>query len=341
MILGRFIFAIGGESLAVAQNAYIVKWFKGRELNTMFGIQLSFARIGSTINQATMLLVYKWIVDNGFFTEHKALGASLFMAFLTTVLSLLCGVICWFFDKNRDKYLILDKNQKIDNGEQILSINETEKEAEKFKMTDILGFPLSLWLIYIICVLFYAAIFPLVSFGQLFYINKFGLQSYIASVCNGMIYLVAIPSSIFAGMLVDYFGRNVHFIIISVMTTICGHCLLAFTFLTPFAATIILGCAYSLLAASLWPCVAYVVPERAVATAYGVVQSIQNLGLGVLFILIGALVDSKGYLILELVFILLLCMALAVAILLYFVDSTNGSLLTMDGHSRREKMKQN
>lgn len=49
MILGRFIFGIGAESLAVAQNNYAVLWFKGKELNMVFGLQLSFARVGSTV----------------------------------------------------------------------------------------------------------------------------------------------------------------------------------------------------------------------------------------------------------------------------------------------------
>lgn len=40
-------FRIGGESLAVAQNTYAVSWFKGKELNLVFGLQLSMARIVS------------------------------------------------------------------------------------------------------------------------------------------------------------------------------------------------------------------------------------------------------------------------------------------------------
>ena len=36
----RFIFGIGGESLAVAQNTYAVSWFKGKELNMVFGFQV-------------------------------------------------------------------------------------------------------------------------------------------------------------------------------------------------------------------------------------------------------------------------------------------------------------
>lgn len=43
------IFRIGGESLAVAQNTYAVSWFKGKELNLVFGLQLSMARIVSMV----------------------------------------------------------------------------------------------------------------------------------------------------------------------------------------------------------------------------------------------------------------------------------------------------
>lgn len=41
MILGRFIFGIGGESLAVAQNTFAVKWFSVRYLSLLF-LRLGF-----------------------------------------------------------------------------------------------------------------------------------------------------------------------------------------------------------------------------------------------------------------------------------------------------------
>ena len=42
MEIGRFVFGIGGESLAVAQNTYAVSWFKGKELNMVFGFQVRY-----------------------------------------------------------------------------------------------------------------------------------------------------------------------------------------------------------------------------------------------------------------------------------------------------------
>jgi hypothetical protein len=35
------LIGIGGESLAVAQNTYAVSWFKGKELNMVFGFQVN------------------------------------------------------------------------------------------------------------------------------------------------------------------------------------------------------------------------------------------------------------------------------------------------------------
>ena len=50
MILGRFVFGLGGECMTVAQSAIVSQWFKGNELQFAFGVNLSVARVGSFIN---------------------------------------------------------------------------------------------------------------------------------------------------------------------------------------------------------------------------------------------------------------------------------------------------
>jgi hypothetical protein len=47
-----------------------------------------------------------------------------------------------------------------------------------------------------------------------------------------------------------------------------------------------MGIAYSILAASLWPLVAFLVPKQMLGTAYGLMQSIQNLGLAIMYALL-------------------------------------------------------
>lgn len=87
------------------------------------------------------------------------------------------------------------------------------------------------------------------------------------------------------------------------VVTIGAHALLAFSFVNPYIGTAIMGLAYSMLASSLWPMVALIIPEYQLGTAYGICQSVQNLGLAVVSMFAGVIVDKGGYLMLELFFI--------------------------------------
>ena len=49
--------------------------------------------------------------------------------------------------------------------------------------------------------------------------------------------------------------------LIGVILTLGSHMLLAFTFLNPYVAVVIMGIAYSMVACGLWPMVAYILPE--------------------------------------------------------------------------------
>jgi len=70
---------IGGENLAVAQNAYAVTWFKEKEINMVFGLLLSVARLvsrytihheftvhsqGSTVNMNSLGPIYDLTQDS-------------------------------------------------------------------------------------------------------------------------------------------------------------------------------------------------------------------------------------------------------------------------------------
>jgi len=49
MDLGRLVFGIGSGSVVVVQNTYAVLYFKGKELNFVFGLQLSMGTIVSLL----------------------------------------------------------------------------------------------------------------------------------------------------------------------------------------------------------------------------------------------------------------------------------------------------
>uniref|UniRef100_A0A671U2D4 Lysosomal dipeptide transporter MFSD1 n=1 Tax=Sparus aurata TaxID=8175 RepID=A0A671U2D4_SPAAU len=289
--VGRFVFGIGGESLAVAQNTYAVNWFKGKELNLVFGLQLSMARLGSTVNMNIMGWVYGKVAESVGSPGHTTLGVSLMIAAVTCLFSLVCALVLGFLDKRAEK--ILHK--------------EEGKTGEVIKLTDVKDFPFTLWLIFIICVGYYVAVFPFIGLGQVFFIEKYNFSPAEARAVNSIVYIISAPASPVLGFMVDKTGRNVVWVIIAVVATLTAHMMLAFTFWNPWIAMSLLGVSYSLLACALWPMVAFVVPEHQLGTAYGFMQSIQNLGLALIAMAAGAILDNRGYLFLEVFFCTCIC----------------------------------
>ncbi|KAJ8917453.1 hypothetical protein NQ315_005500 [Exocentrus adspersus] len=249
MLFGRFIFGIGGESLAVAQNNYAVLWFKGKELNMVFGLQLSFARVGSTVNFIVMESIYNWIHEAH--TGPQGLGIVLFIATLTCVLSMLCALILGCFDKR---------------AERILRRNE-ESLGDVVRLRDVKDFKATFWLVTVICVAYYVAIFPFISLAKDFFIEKFKMSNQAANNISSTVYAISGFASPLLGLFIDKTGKNITWIVVAISGTIGSHILLAFTTLNPYVAMGIMGVAYATLASSLWPLVSLIIPEYQLGTA--------------------------------------------------------------------------
>lgn len=315
-IAGRFIFGVGGESLAVAQNSYAVVWFKGKELNMVFGFQLSIARVGSTINFWLMEPLYKYISQ--YYTGYQCLGITLLMASLSCIFSVLSSVILGVQDKHAERIL----NRKQNEDEDVV------------KVSDVKYFPLSFWLTTFTIVFYYSAIFPFVALGKVFFERKFNLDPGYANFVNSILYIISAVLAPFFGLIIDRYGRNLTLVFGSLLVTIFGHMLLAFTFTDPLISMCIVGVAYSMMASALWPLIALVIPDRLLGTAYGIAQSFENLGLGIIQLVAGIIVDKKGYYYLEAYFISCLCVALLMVIIMWLHDVNNTGYLNMSIHQR-------
>ncbi|KAL3847679.1 hypothetical protein ACJMK2_018576 [Sinanodonta woodiana] len=317
MCLGRFVFGIGGESLAVAQNTYAVKWFQGRELNMVFGLQLSFSRVGSTVNMNVMQPIYTFVSQT--FHGYKCLGVVLFVGGVTCILSLICSLVLGYFDKRADRILK----------------RATVSSEDAIKFRDVKDFPLTFWLLSVICVAYYVAVFPFIGLGLVFFEMKFGFSPTLANNVNSLVYIISAVASPFFGFVIDRTGKNIFWVILGTLVTLGCHALLAFTFINPYVAMSIMGLAYSVLASALWPVASLMVPNHQLGTAYGIMQAIQNLGLAVISLVAGVIVDSNGYLILEVFFLAWLCLALIAAVLLYLADAARGGKLNRSSKERK------
>ncbi|XP_062521615.1 major facilitator superfamily domain-containing protein 1-like [Corticium candelabrum] len=317
MEIGRFVFGIGGESLCVAQNNYAVLWFKGKELNMVFGLQLSFARVGSTVNFNIMKPIYNAVaslVSPG----YRVLGLSMMAGVGMCIFSFLCAIILAVLDKRAE---VLTKRKKI-------------SLEEKITLSDVKKFPITIYMLFIICVAYYVAVFIFIGVGTVFFTTKYDFSDAQANAVDGIVYILSAAFSPIFGFFIDRFGKNVFWVIAAVVITLGSHSLLAFTFINPWIPMVIMGVGYSMLACALWPMVAFVLPEQQLGTAYGFMQAIQNLGLAVVAIVAGKILDEKGYLVLLVFFMACLCATLLSSVLLYIFDVARGGVLNLSAKAR-------
>jgi len=157
-----------------------------------------------------------------------------------------------------------------------------------------------------------------------------------ASVVNSLVYILSAVCSPLFGFLIDRSGKNIFWVMAGTIITLGCHALMAFTYVTPYVPMILMGLAYSILAASLWPMVSYFVPENQLGTAYGLMQSIQNAGLAAVSQVSGSIVDGNGYLILVTFYLIMLCVAMIGAVVLYMVDAAQGSGLNLSAKQRNK-----
>ncbi|XP_065575349.1 major facilitator superfamily domain-containing protein 1-like [Artemia franciscana] len=326
MEAGRFIFGIGGESLAVAQNTYAVGWFKGKELNMVFGLQLSFARVGSTVNFNVMGPLYRYV--NQFYQGSLCTGVTLMIAAVFCLMSLLSSIILGLLDKRRDRIL---KKQS----------TSQPKEEEKIRLSDVKDFPTTYWMMSLVCMFYYAVIFPFIGLGQTFFTEQYGMATDKANTINSLVYLISTVASPFFGLMVDRLGRNVLWVVLSVMGTAGAHAILGFAYgqenqAFAYAAMVLMGVSYSMLASALWPMVALVVPEYQLGTAYGLMQAIQNLGMALLTMVCGLIVDKEGYQAMEIFFLGMLVVTLILCLIIWILDYQKGGHLNMSTKQREE-----
>ena len=135
---GFMIFGCGCEMAGITVSRGIVKWFKGRETALAMGSEMALARLGV----ATCMIFSPYFAKLG---GHVNVSNSVAFGVVLLCIALIMFVVYFFMDKKLDK-----------------QTGEAEEADEPFKVKDIgkiissLGF----WLVALLCVLYYSAIFP-------------------------------------------------------------------------------------------------------------------------------------------------------------------------------------
>jgi MFS family permease len=102
------------------------------------------------------------------------------------------------------------------------------------------------------------------------------------STAGGITSIVIFASMVcapFAGGLLDRIGRRASAMLIGSLLLIPAHLAMGLTTWSPIPSMIVLGAAFVLVPAALWPSVPMVVEPSRVGTAFGLLTAIQNVGL--------------------------------------------------------------
>ena len=136
--LGFMIFGCGVEMAGITVSRGIVKWFKGREMALAMGSEMALARLGV----ATCMIFSPMFAELG---GVVSVSRSVAFGVVLLLIALIMFIVYFFMDKKLDE-----------------QTHMAEEKDDPFQLKD-LGKILSssgFWLVALLCVLYYSAIFP-------------------------------------------------------------------------------------------------------------------------------------------------------------------------------------
>ena len=259
MAAGRLIFGLGAESMIVAITVAIGQWFVGRQLGFAFGVNLSIARAG---------LVQRRLLDH---LVQAALRPGLAAAAVARRrhVALVAVVACLV-------YYVMDRRTS-----RATTTCRRPSASDRFVWSDLWRFDRSFWYVIGLCVTFYSVIFPFRStFAIKYFQHAHGVSLQEAGALNGYVFLAAIVATPLFGLMADRARppRRVHGLRLCPArggvpdprlhrTRTCG------------SSTVMIGIAFSLVPAVIWPAVPYLVEPNRLGTAYGLMTMVQAIGL--------------------------------------------------------------
>jgi MFS family permease len=271
MSLGFFFFGLGAETSVVVFTKAIVKWFKGRELALALGMNLAFGRLGTA---GAMIISPKLAHPGGDWTLAIWFGT------LLLLIGLLTFIVYMAFDKRLDKQA---------------NINVMD-ETDVFHISDLGKIITNRSFLYIalLCVTFYSAVFPFIKYAPDLLSNKYGMDIEKAGLIVSILPFGTILFTPLFGTFTDMRGKSASLMIYGSLLLVVVHLMFGLTRINPYVPMFMLGVAFSLIPAAMWPSVTKIVDEKRLGSAYGLMFSIQNIGLWAFPMLIGKVLDISN-----------------------------------------------
>lgn len=266
-VLGFAIYGVGCEIAGITVSKVIVKWFTGHELALAMGLQVALARIGTAGALAIALPFAKMM---GGVSASVGLGAAMLCA----------GMVAFIV------YCVMDKREDAS-----AAAVETEPE-EGFKFADLklLLTNVGFWYVAVLCLMFYAGVFPFLKFATKLMVFKYGVDANVAGLIPAMLPFGTIFLTPFFGGIYDKYGKGATLMITGSVLLTCVHVMFALPFnswVLAIIVMVVLGIAFGLVPSAMWPSVPKIIPMKLLGTAYALIFYIQNIGLALVPVWIG------------------------------------------------------
>ena len=277
--LGFMIFGCGCEMAGTTVSKAIAKWFKGKEMAMAMGVEMAIARVG-----VFAIFSLSPVIRESF--GDVTIPVAFCLALL--VIGLLNYLVFSIMDKKLDR-------QMIEAG---VSCNEESEEEFKFSDVKSILTSKSFWVVAILCVLYYSAIFPFQKYGANMLQCNLGISATAASNIFRWFPIGAAVITPFLGRFLDKKGKGATMLLYGSLLLIVCH--LVFAFVVPatqsafiaYTTIVILGISFALVPAALWPSVPKIIEEKLLGSAYSLIFWVQNIGLFFVPMLIGSVLAS-------------------------------------------------
>ena len=295
-MFGFMIFGCGCEMAGTTVSKILAKWFKGKEMALAMGLEMAIARLGVFAAMWLSPLISQQFAING----TNSVSAPLIFAALLLVIGLLNFTVFTIMDSRFDAQLIA-------TGE-MTAVHDPEDEFHVSDLKQIFSSKM-FWIIALLCVLYYSAIFPFQRFATNYLEETLSISNAEAAGLFKWFPILAMVLTPFLGAYIDNKGKGASMMMLGAVIMIICHCVFAFVLpaypskTLAFVTILVLGVSFSLVPASMWPSVPKIIDEKVLGSAYCLIFWVQNVGLCLVPLLIGKLrVATNGYLVPMIVF---------------------------------------
>ena len=278
---GFMIFGCGCEMAGITASKAMAKWFEGKEMALAMGLEMALTRVSVFL----IFTISPRLAGIGGADPSVVRPVAFCLALLCIGL-LFYSVFC-----------VMDKKLDAQTG-----ATENVDPEDEFKFSDIGKIFSSklFWIVAMLCVLYYSAIFPFQKFAANMLQSTLNLDATTAADIFRWFPIGAACVTPFLGWYLDKKGKGATMLILGALLMIICHSIFALVLpafpnkIIAFSAIILLGVSFSLVPAALWPSVPKIMDKRFLGSAYSLIFWVQNFGLSFTPMLIGYVLEASN-----------------------------------------------